>query len=326
MQRVHVRCGSDIFERLDLAGIEGAFFEFSDPVCQGPLPNSGYGTDVLRARSQFISSAYRLGTPEKEQERLQGQYALLDRLDTFDEIILWFEHDLYDQSILIRFLANLAHRDDTWRKCRLVDVGNYVGTKGFFGLGNLEASDLARLEREASPITFDMVERGADIWGAFCSSNPEDLFQHTQTHHTGLPWLSSALLRHIQELPWTTNGLSLTEQRILEAAAKGDLTPVRIFRRIHFELEPAPYLGDIMFWHVMDGLASAQTPALTPFSSPCAPVTLTDFGHELLYNAKDFLAYNTIDRWWGGLHLTHDCWRYDGEKPTSRTAQETSPR
>ncbi|WP_051261881.1 DUF1835 domain-containing protein [Desulfovibrio inopinatus] len=315
MRRMHVRCGSDIRDLLDLARLEGTFFEFSDPVCQGPLLGVGRDDSVIAARSHFLAHAYGFDTPEKEEQRLEQQYATLDRLQTFDDIVLWFEHDLYDQSILIRILAELAEMDDTWRKVRLVNVSRFVGKAGFFGLGNLKPRELAALERDAEPLTAEMVACGLQAWTAFCTSDPETLYHFAQSEHPGLPWLAAALKRHLQELPWTTNGLSLTERRILEAAAQGDPTPVRIFRRNFFELENAPYLGDAMFWYVMHGLSSTATPALTPFVSPCDPIGLTDFGHQLLANSADFFEYNTIDRWWGGLHMTDGRWRYNGERP-----------
>ena len=35
---VHIRCGEDIRHGLKVAGFAGAFVEFSDPYCQGPVP------------------------------------------------------------------------------------------------------------------------------------------------------------------------------------------------------------------------------------------------------------------------------------------------
>jgi hypothetical protein len=39
---------------------------------------------------------------------------------------------------------------------------------------------------------------------------------------------------------------------------------------------------------------------------------LTPFGEEVVAGRADRAAHNTIDRWWGGTHLTKDAlWRFD---------------
>ena len=36
---LHIRCGSDIRDTLRESGLAGDFLEYSDPVCQGPVPD-----------------------------------------------------------------------------------------------------------------------------------------------------------------------------------------------------------------------------------------------------------------------------------------------
>lgn len=64
---LHIRCGSDIREALALGGIPGDYLEFSDPVCQGPLPpgmvDSGDALIERRAISSPASTACRLAKP-----------------------------------------------------------------------------------------------------------------------------------------------------------------------------------------------------------------------------------------------------------------------
>jgi hypothetical protein len=102
---LHIRCGSDIRLKLRQAGFQGAFLEVSDPLCQGPVPRDG---DLLAARAGFLVAAFGM-KPADATARLAAEYAALAHAaEQADRIVLWFEHDSYDQLLLARVLASLA--------------------------------------------------------------------------------------------------------------------------------------------------------------------------------------------------------------------------
>src|SRR5690606_6616593 len=102
---------SDIRHGLELAGFAGPFMEFSDPFCQGPVPDVPL-PDFIETRARFIASSYRIDFPDA-LSRLQREYAGLATLGDYDHVELWFEHDSYDQLILaflLDFIATLRPR------------------------------------------------------------------------------------------------------------------------------------------------------------------------------------------------------------------------
>ncbi len=112
---VHIRCGEDIRHSLKVAGFAGAFVEFSDPYCQGPVPRLDRDA-FLDRRAGFITSSY--DRPVKEaRDRLKAEYDRVDALGAGDRVTLWFEHDSYDQLILARLLAHFS-RLMSARTCR----------------------------------------------------------------------------------------------------------------------------------------------------------------------------------------------------------------
>ncbi|HWE78940.1 MAG TPA: hypothetical protein VG270_10505, partial [Pseudolabrys sp.] len=54
------------------------------------------------------------------------------------------------------------------------------------------------------------------------------------------------LTRHLQELPWTADGLSLTQRLALQALRAGPQTVSALFRATQLDSEPLPFLGDLM--------------------------------------------------------------------------------
>ncbi|NIA69524.1 DUF1835 domain-containing protein [Pelagibius litoralis] len=301
---LHIRCGSDIYEDLREAGIPGSFLEVSDPVCQGPLDPSLSEEVLRRQRADFIAATYHeIGDAAAVLAKLEAEDAGLTQLGRFGKIVLWFEHDLYDQAILIRLLALLRTAPQFHDRLFLINIGAVPGVDRFVGLGQLSPQQLANLwgqEKPVSPAQFDEADR---LWRAYTTGDPLHLQEVLQKTDGALPFLVPAMKRHLQELPWRDTGLGLTEQLALKALAEGAETPGRVFALIMENLEPLPYLGDAMFWPLLAGLATAPQPAVTAFSDWRAPLSLTDFGRELLGGRACWTDHNPLDRWIGGLHL-----------------------
>ena len=69
----------------------------------------------------------------------------------YDELVLWFEHDLFDQLNLIQLLAHLGARPRS--KPITPDLHRSVsGSPDFKGLGELEPRDLAALFKDRRPV------------------------------------------------------------------------------------------------------------------------------------------------------------------------------
>ena len=307
---LHIRCGSDIREGLEQAGIAGDFLEFADPVCQGATPE-GDDERFHDARLDYLTGD--LGYARHEADmKLRAALDGLARAGDYERIVLWFEHDIYDQAVLIRLLDWFAARSGLQSRLNLIAVDGFPGIERFVGLGQLSPDQLKSLWGSERPVTPAQVELGRQAWRAFRATAPTALADLVAAGTPDLPLLAPALRRHLQELPWTTDGLSLTQRLTLRAVAEGAETPGQCFRDLHDRLEPQPFLGDLMYWPIVAGLARARRPAITDVENWKDPVELAPFGEDLLAGEADWIAANGIDRWVGGVHLKPDAiWRWD---------------
>ena len=318
MTVLHIRCGSDIRETLRAAGIEGDFLEFSDPVCQGPVPADVDDAGFRDIRTRFIANAYDHHEDEI-RTRAKEETDALERWSGYDRIVLWFEHDAYDQTILIRLLDWFADRPGWQGKLHLINIDRFPGVERFIGLGQLSPAQLRSLHGMEQPVTPAQIADATAAWRAYRAADPTALATFVAEGRTALPYLTAALRRQLQELPWTGDGLSLTERLSLQAMADGAATPGKVFHRIMTETEPLPYLGDIMFLWIFRGLATGMNPAVfldnggdpeNPFSRPAR---LTKIGERLLAGQADWVTAHGVDRWIGGTHVQGNgqVWRWD---------------
>jgi hypothetical protein len=317
---LHVRCGSDLQRPLRDAGFAGAFHEFCDPFCQGPvrdLPRPA----LIAERAAFLTQTYGR-THGAARKRLASEYAWFDRIDQYDEIVLWFEHDVYDQLILAYLLKELPRA----RKARLmlVCVERVPAVPTFFGLGQLAPEVLRLLHAQRTPVDPAQQALGARVWSALTSPSPEALHRLASAATEPLPPMGPALLRHLQELPSTRDGLSLTERHSLELlAASGPMEARALFTRLVHEREAAPFLGDLMYWPILQELATIGVLDAPPRgdhhdSWPKRIVSLTAHGQAVQAGKLDRVALG-CDRWLGGVHVRagSPCWRWDeaGQMP-----------
>jgi hypothetical protein len=134
-----------------------------------------------------------------------------------------------------------------------------------------------------------------------------------------LPFLAEAITRFLQEYPWTTDGLSRTERRLLDLADGDGIPLASAFSRMH-EGEHAYYVTDASLAALAEALSCASPPLVALDLSHAAAghvlrgrVALTGTGRSVLVGQLDRVAICGIDRWLGGVHLQSGgpMWRWD---------------
>jgi hypothetical protein len=311
---MHVANGTSTTRTIHAAGLPGRSSIWADPLHDGPVPHGLDDEALLAVRAQSIGGG--VHGVEAVAADLRRWRAAIDDTTAYDELVLWYEHDLFDQLNLIQILTRLSPE---WPKpVTLICIGSFPGRPHFKGLGELTASELAPLFETRQPITPAQLTLGREAWQAFRSPDPAAIEQLLATDTSALPYLAAALRRHLEEFPSIRDGLSRTERRLLEIAASGPLPLIDAFPRMH-DHETAFYVADTSFLERVRELSSPGLPLLTVDERAgrgrhgmAGVLQLTDAGREVLAGADRVGRYG-LERWLGGVHLTDQgrCWRWD---------------
>jgi hypothetical protein len=320
---LHVLNGDATLAVLERSTIGGVATVWADVLHDGPTPAGLTADEFRQVRARHLAS--RFCEPEADVVAgLRAWDAALERFRDHDEVVFWFEHDLFDQLILVRHLQWLSRLETRRTRFSLICIGAFPGIENFAGLGQLSPGQLASLLVRRKPITGEQIHAGRRAWDLFCAPDPGPLQAWLQDGVRSLPFLAGAIRRHFEDYPSTRDGLSRTERQMLTAIAEGHDTFGAMFRAGQV-MEERVYMGDATFWAILKDLATAKHPlvqvgdgACTKQGNPVPPasvsVRLTDLGREVLEGRADHVELNGIDRWMGGVHLTsEDCWRSDGE-------------
>jgi hypothetical protein len=327
---LHVANGTSVTMTLEAAGVPGIMSIWGDPLHDGPVP-AGLSDDELREmRGRHLSGDATLDLDPVVDMRRWRQ--VIAAHESYDELVLWYEHDLFDQLNLIQLLTWIRAHVPREKPVSLICIGSFPGRPAFKGLGELTAAELAPLLETRRPVTDREYALSERAWRAFREPTPEALDDLRRTDTTAMPFLAPALERLLQEYPWTRDGLSRTERRLLGIADGGPATMNSVFPRMH-EDEKAYYVADLELKSLVETL-SATSPPLVAFAPDAngsgkfwrGTVSVTDTGREVLAGRRDRVACG-LDKWLGGVHLQSgagDIWRWDGER--GRTTQSRKAR
>jgi hypothetical protein len=253
---------------------------------------------------------------------VSGDFAERDRvirhLDYFDEVVLWFEDDLYDQLQLIQLLDFFGRGAARGKTLSVIVVDGYIPP--------LSTDEIKQLDKVRQRVTPEQLELAKRAWKAFGSEDPTSISRLLDESTTALKYLAAALRRHLEEFPSTDNGLSRSEREALSAIQAGHTTPVAAFLEVARKQESI-FLGDIIFYSYLERL-SGRTNALitwkdgTPVIAPTSErsrefvegeLTLTPLGREVLAGRQDWQRINKRTRWLGGVEVkpSEGGWRWD---------------
>ena len=312
---LHVANGTCTTRIIEAAGIPGARSIWADPLYEGPVPGGATDDELLEARRRFHAGAEAARDPVNDMRRWRS---VIEAHDAYDELVLWYEHDLFDQLNLIQLLSWLRGRLPSHTPVSLVSINAFPGHAEFKGLGELSPDELASLFDTRRPITDREYAVADDAWQAFRATTPEPLDALRAAGTAVLPYLAPALDRFVQEYPAVGDGLSRSERRLLSLAADRPVSLRAVFPRMH-DGEEVYYITDVSLAELATTLSRTSPPLLTIADNEGGgrwslnqTVALTEAGREVLAGRRDRVACG-IDRWLGGVHLQNsgDMWRWD---------------
>jgi hypothetical protein len=321
---LHVSNGTSVTMTLEAAGVPGHKSIWADVLHDGPVPAELTDDELLEVRRQFhlapTAPGRALNGYDPARDPVNDMRAWRDavaRHESYDELVLWFEHDLFDQLNLIHLLTFVRDRVPSLKPVSLICIGSFPGHPRFKGLGELAPEELAPLLGTRAPVTDAQFMLARRAWTAFREPTPEALDGLRRGDTAPLPFLGDAVTRLLEEYPWTTDGLSRTERRLLALAREGPITLAQAFGRMGDD-DRVYTITDAAVADTADALART-IPPLATFERETdghllhGTLRSTPEGASVLAGRLDRVGACGIDRWIGGVHLQgrSNVWRWN---------------
>ncbi len=242
------------------------------------------------------------------------------------QVNIWLGTSLGDQMMLAFVVAFFKAHSFDLSKINIYQFEKHC-SKNFSiaGLAMLSPSELLEQLKTVQPFNLSgsMVEYLTNGWQALTEKTPSKLLTFLTIKNTKLTLFSQALNRLIKRFPDYKTGLSIWEQRILNAALGQEQKATKIIGQLLSIPDELDLVGDLYLFALIKKLASNQLnkPLLQLNNNHSAmtetKVSITHFGKAVLAGKSNHVKTNGINRFIAGIHLSSNnqkVWYRKGDK------------
>lgn len=275
---LHITNGDDLTEKLHKLEIPGDVIVWREMLCEGPTVQEVGSDEFIRIRKQFLKEKY--GITEKEyEEKFLTELDKLAAINNYDEIILWFEFDLFSHMNMlaaISFLKQNRKSDPLYLVCS----GRLKGEDKLIPLPELSVKQLQKHYDCKIPLTEEDLQMARLTWEIYCSNNPKRLTSRIKKT-SNFEYLSSCLRAHIERFPHAQSGINSLEKNVLKLIETHEITS-RI-QLLGYALQYQGYYGygDIQMIRVIEKLEPFYT-------EKDSKIVLTEAGLRALEASKNY--------------------------------------
>lgn len=275
---LHITNGDSTTQILNNLPIEGEIITWREMLCEGKTTTHVGSEDFWKTRFDFFSSVYNV-TKKTFIDLTLKEYRNLCKQNQ-DEIIIWFDYDLFCQVNMIAVISWLK-KYRKGRKITLVQSGVSPNHEKLVGFGQLTKKELLDLYKNRVTLSKDDIEYADYIWQLYCSDSPLRL----ETVHKFNPsspfiYLTDAINAHLKRFPSLENGLNQVENTILKTINDSNLENENsLVRSLLIEQEVYGF-GDVQY--------SNKIKELKKLFASLNPVKLNDTGIKVLKNQLNY--------------------------------------
>ena len=245
MADLHIFNGDCTLALWQKCGFSASTLVWRETYLEGPLPD----TDDLHlfrlARAEYLATFEELRHINSEQLylHLQKMDDTLLILTAADELMLWFDACIFDQTMLMRILYLLDNKRSGLPVIFLYCCDGNI----------LQTNDFMLAETQKIRLNDQDLQLAARAWQLFIrrdAAGLRELSCHGNFEH--LKQMQNALLRCAEEIP-DTEGLTRTGRQILQLLEHGSLSFQEIFNGLK-KFENLPFLGDTACRRILNDL------------------------------------------------------------------------
>jgi len=280
--QLHITNGDNTTLALQKLKIDGDIVTWREMLCEGKTTIDVGSESFWKSRFDFFSRNYKITKKHFINSTLK-EFRNLCNHKYQEEIILWFEHDLFCQINMIAVISWLKkHRPNA--TIALVSPENKKDPKKSLRLHKLAQKELVSFYTNRVVLTKEDIGYADYIWQLYCSKSPLQLQNIITDPHTHFKYLPDAIEAHLQRFPTIKNGLNKIENTILERALAGSYSSKKSFIQKLLQNQGIYGFGAEQYEKKITDLKGL----FRSFS----PVVLNDLGHDVLQKKQNY--YHSI--------------------------------
>lgn len=278
---LHITNGDSTTNYLKKLKFSGDIITWREMLCEGKT-TADVGSEVFwKHRFNFLKNSYSVSKKKFIDYTLKEYRSLCNKKES-NEIVLWFEHDLFCQINMLAVLSWLKKHRKNYH-ISLVCSGKIKGSKKLKGLPELTEIQIKQHYKNRIDLSQDNIEYADYIWQLYCAHSPLRLeaFYKLNTK-SPFTYLASAIEAHLLRFPSINNGLNQIENSILKTANSNTLQSKNQLIGKLLKNQETHGFGDIQYEFSINQLKNL----FTSFN----PVKLSKKGAKILDNQMNFYS------------------------------------
>ncbi len=298
MKTVHILNGDSIKGIFAEQGIEGDLIIWREALCEGPTTVEVGSEAFLQTRAAFFQSHFEV-SQKGYLAKTQEEFDKLKGLGQYDEIILWFEYDLFCQINLLAACSYLHLHPSPNSKISLVCLGEHPSSEGLIALGEIDPSYYPELYENRTPLSQEDLAYGHQLWVAYNGHSHKELEKLIANPPATFPYIKAAIQEHFKRFPDQHTGLNKVEKSLLELADQ-EFTSTRKLVGQMLRNDRLYGAGDMSYFAYMDRLKG--------FLSSEEPTQLTEHAKAILTGKEKERLHTQSPLTFGGSRTDHFFW------------------
>jgi hypothetical protein len=227
---LHVLNGDATLNGFEQTGLDGDMMIWREVFSEGPVSINVSSADFWEKRSAFICNTFG-ETPDGYQDKVLSNLEKLN--EPYEEINLWFDHDLHCQLNLLGIMLLLEQQTNlSGPAIFLVSPGAAAESESINFIGELDGEQLESLydnsRLQLGQYDFTLA---TEAWGLYVSKDTAKLAQWLEnTPFWGnMHQLKAAMQAYLNKLPVDESGLNYIHQKLLSIYKTGITTRQDIY-------------------------------------------------------------------------------------------------
>lgn len=275
---LHITNGDEFTAVLKTLDISGNIITWREMLCEGKTTPEVGSETFWRQRYEFLNRAYKV-TKDTFINRTLKEYRNLCNQKSQDEIVLWFNKDLFCQINMIAVLSWIK-KNRSNATIYLIGSGVEKDSTPTPSLSTLDKAALEKLYKDRLLLNKDDIEYGDYIWQLYCENSPIRLQSAIKQNNSQLQYLTNVIQTHLHRFPSLKNGLNQLENKMLDKALYQNIKSKDLLVDAMLK-DPGYYgYGDIQYYKI----ASKLRPLFRSFS----PVKLTKTGTAVAEKLENY--------------------------------------
>jgi hypothetical protein len=207
---LHITNGDILTQMLKELKVEGDYLTWQEMLCEGPTEIKIDTPSFYNQRKAFLNDFYEIEINEAEYV---SEIQKFSHLESYSEIVLWFEYDLFCHINLLAVIS-LLQQKHVDVPLYLVCSGRVKGEKNLKGLTELSNGQLLYHYDTKVRLTPEDIEIAVSVWKTYCGKD-HNLLKEYIIQKSSFKYLTNCLKAHLERFPDLISGLDILEENIL---------------------------------------------------------------------------------------------------------------